>query len=130
MRQAELKPNIPASLFPPTRPEPTNRSDSTRPTMNTSRRRSNDASKLPTPSKVSDEFSDDVLDDGDFLAAGRFLYPMIYTPCIGVDGEIQQRVWSLSQSKCSKILGTKEKRSLLRPWHGTEPMIVWILAKA
>lgn len=72
MRQAELKPNIPAPLFPTITPESTNVGEPARPAMNTSRRRSNDASKIYTLSRVSDEFSDDVLDDGDFLAAGTY----------------------------------------------------------
>lgn len=66
---AKLKPDIPAGLFSKDLFDGNRISDKF--AMNTSRRRSNDASKSTRPSNRGDIFEDDDYADDDFLAAGR-----------------------------------------------------------
>lgn len=79
MRQAELKPDIPQIFFPAVCKDAEDaedaedgRSTQSKPAMNISRRRSNDAQKtVKQGRRDSDEIYDDVFDDGDFIAAGK-----------------------------------------------------------
>ncbi len=81
MKYAELKPNLPASLFPAPKPKAsavrTNHAlkdrSTNNPSMNTSRRRSieDERSSQAVFGDDMDEFDDDGLDDGDFVAAGK-----------------------------------------------------------
>jgi hypothetical protein len=66
LRYAELKPEIPASFFPTSYSDASEKSKD-KPTMNISRRRSGDISKIP--GKQADNF-DDGLRDEDLIAAG------------------------------------------------------------
>lgn len=73
MRYAELKPEIPAYLFPIAHPE-NEAKPAEKPTMNTSRRRSNDISRTTEmPQKESEEFEGDDLEYMDLTAAGNTL---------------------------------------------------------
>lgn len=71
MRYAELRPQLAASLFPPQKPRLESGTAVPKLSgMNISRRRSRNDSQTGTGGReVSDEFGDDVLDDGELMAA-------------------------------------------------------------
>jgi hypothetical protein len=71
LRYAELRPQLAASLFPPQKPRIESETAVPKlPQMNMSRRRSRNGSHAGTNDvDVSDEFKDDVLDDGELMAA-------------------------------------------------------------
>ena len=71
MRQAELKPELSPSLFLAFEAGEDNDSTSRKPAMNISRRRSSDTPKVVNQKpKDSNDYFDDILDDGDLIAAG------------------------------------------------------------
>ena len=75
MRYAELRPQLPASLFPPPKPrtEPYPAGQEL-PRMNVSRRRSRNDSHTATDGvEIFDEYDDNVLNDRELMAAGKNL---------------------------------------------------------
>lgn len=71
MRQAEFKPDLPQSVFLAFKAEEEDDGKIGRPTMNISRRRSGDFPKVANQKpKDTVDYFDDILDDGDFIAAG------------------------------------------------------------
>lgn len=75
MRYAELKPGLPASLFPPTpAPRVPDHSGTFRPRDDVSKHHSKGSSGENTKNVAHDEFSDDGLNDQDLLSAGKYTY--------------------------------------------------------
>jgi hypothetical protein len=73
---AKLNPDIPVWMFPKDSfDEGSKISDKF--VMNTSRRRSNDASKSTRPSNRGDVFEDDDFADDDFLAASMEMFDLV-----------------------------------------------------
>lgn len=78
MRQAELKPDLPASVFPVASEVENNanmsRLNTAKPATETYRGGQNVAAQaVGSAHRGSDEFADDMLNDGDFLAVGELL---------------------------------------------------------
>ena len=80
MRYAELRPNLPISSFPPkNRHQATNfKQQVSRPQIIATNAQPNNADRVALPSDdvgSSNEFSDDDIDDGDMIEAGRSFKP-------------------------------------------------------